>query len=165
MTYTFTIRMATPDDDERIGQITVSAYVNGGHLGDDLQYAADLQNVALRRTQAELIVAQAVSADLLGSITICLAGTPLAEFSIAGEAEVRMLAVAEHAAGQGVGRALVEAGIAKARELGGHTLSLHTLRSMITAHRLYERLGFYRVPERDEVIEGTIELLAYELKL
>ena len=42
---------------------------------------------------------------------------------------------------------------------------LCSLREMATAHRLYERLGFRRLPERDwSPVEG-IELLGFTLPL
>jgi len=160
-----TIRAATAEDDDAVGRLTVEAYVQGGHLEGEMEYAEELADVALRRTQAHLLVAEGEAGEVLGSITICLAGTPLAELSIEGEAEVRMLAVAGSAGGRGIGAALMRAGIVKARELGAHTLSLHTLRTMTTAHRLYERLGFSRVPERDAWIEDRVFVLAYEMVL
>lgn len=165
MSNTFTIRPAVPADDDAVGRITVEAYINGGHLEGDLEYADELAKAALRRAEAHLLVAVDDAGAVLGSITICLAGTTLAEYAVEGEAEVRMLAVADNAAGRGVGAALMEAGIVKARELGAHTLSLHTLTSMTIAHRLYQRLGFIRVPHRDAWIEERIFLLGYELPL
>jgi hypothetical protein len=36
---------------------------------------------------------------------------------------------------------------------------------MTSAHRLYERAGFRRDPERDELLSGGLQLLAYTLEL
>jgi ribosomal protein S18 acetylase RimI-like enzyme len=48
-----------------------------------------------------------------------------------------------------VGEALVRAVIARARELGATRLVMSSSEHMTTAHRLYQRLGFQRLPERD----------------
>ena len=62
------------------------------------------------------------------------------------EFEVAKMAVTESAQGAGVGRRLLEAVIAAARELGTRRLYLETNRKLDTAIRLYERLGFRHVP-------------------
>jgi ribosomal protein S18 acetylase RimI-like enzyme len=80
-----------------------------------------------------------------------------------------MLAVAHAARGRGVGEALVRACAERARAVEGRVrVVLSTQRTMRTAHRLYERLGFVRTPERDwnplpEL--DDITLLTYALTL
>ena len=46
--------------------------------------------------------------------------------------------------GQGIGRALMEAGIALARERGADYMELNTSEDDVAARKLYERLGFSR---------------------
>jgi ribosomal protein S18 acetylase RimI-like enzyme len=93
----------------------------------------------------------------------------MADIARPGEAEMRMLAVARDARGRGVGEALVRACVDRARAVEGCTsVALSTQRTMVTAHRLYERLGFVRTPDRDwnplpELVDIT--LLTYELTL
>ena len=60
-----------------------------------------------------------------------------------------MLAVAPEPQGQGVGEALAEHCLDRFREDGAVAVVLSTLPEMVAAHRLYERLGFVRTPERD----------------
>jgi ribosomal protein S18 acetylase RimI-like enzyme len=80
-----------------------------------------------------------------------------------------MLAVARAGRGRGTGEALVRACLERARQTEGCVrVVLSTQRGMHAAHRLYERLGFTRRPERDwsplpELADIT--LLAYELAL
>ncbi len=76
-----------------------------------------------------------------------------------------MLAVSPDAQGRGVGRALVEACIERARRDGKARLSLLTTANMAPAHRLYERLGFRRTPESDMIVENGLRLRSYVLDL
>ncbi|MET7437677.1 GNAT family N-acetyltransferase, partial [Streptomyces sp. NPDC005568] len=96
-------------------------------------------------------------------------GNAMAELARPGEAEIRMLAVAPQARGRGAGEALVRACVDRARATEGCVrVVLSTQRTMRAAHRIYERLGFVRTPERDwnPVPElDDILLLTYELTL
>jgi GNAT superfamily N-acetyltransferase len=79
--------------------------------------------------------------------------------------EVRLLAVAPSARGQGIGALLMDECVRRARESGTTALMLHTTDMMQTAMRLYERLGFQRVPELDfEPAPGVI-VKGYRLAL
>ena len=90
------------------------------------------------------------TADVLGgAMYVPGPGNPHAEVEREGEAGIRMLAVAPEAQGKGVGRALLDALIARARADGRRGIALLTLDSMTKAHRLYETAGFRRDPERD----------------
>jgi ribosomal protein S18 acetylase RimI-like enzyme len=77
--------------------------------------------------------------------------------------EMKRLYVRPSARSSGLGRALVEASIVRARELGCRTLRLDTLPRMDAARALYLSLGF-RSTERynDNPIEGV---LFFELEL
>lgn len=67
-----------------------------------------------------------------------------------GEAEIRLLAVAPAARGQGAGEALVRARVERARATAGRVrVVLPTRRPTHTAHRIHARLGFVRASERD----------------
>ena len=83
-----------------------------------------------------------------------------AELEVEGEAGFRMLGVAPAAQRRGVGEALVRACIARAREAGRRGLAISTGRDMLSAHRLYERLGFRRAPDRDFDPVPGVHLLA-----
>ena len=76
-----------------------------------------------------------------------------------------MLAVAPHAQGQGVGEALARHVIDRFREEGAVAVVLSSTPLMDAAHRLYERLGFGRCPERDWEPMPGVELLAFRLEL
>jgi len=67
----------------------------------------------------------------------------------AGWAGFRALVVDPRARGAGIGRALVDRCLDRARELGRPTLGIHTIALLTDAVRLYERMGFTRCPEFD----------------
>ncbi|MFI0515500.1 GNAT family N-acetyltransferase [Streptomyces sp. WSLK1-5] len=163
------IRPAEPTDYEPLGDITARAYLDDGLLvfgGEADSYLAELRDVAKRARTAQVLVATADD-RLLGGVTYVPSGGPMAELARPGEAEIRMLAVSREARGRGVGQALVQACVDRAAA-AGTDIVLCTQPTMRTAHRIYERLGFTRVPERDwhPVPEAPdFTLLTYQLTL
>ncbi|KFF99963.1 acetyltransferase [Streptomyces scabiei] len=165
-----TIRHVAPDEYATLGEITAQAYLGDGLLdfGESDVYLGELRDVAKRAAEADVLVALA-DGRVLGGVTFVPAGGPMADIAAAGEAEIRMLAVAPEARGRGVGEALVRACVERARTVEGCVrVVLSTQRTMRAAHRIYERLGFTRTPERDwnplpDVFD--ISLLTYELTL
>ncbi len=161
---TFEIRAARPHELPTVGDLTVSAYADDGflHLGSD--YADTLRDAASRAEKAELWVA-ADDVRVLGSVTFCPPGSPYRELAGDGEGEFRMLGVHPSARRQGVAHALVQRCIARSRELGDRRIVLCSDAGMHTAHRLYRRCGFTRVPELDWSPLPGIDLLAFALDL
>jgi ribosomal protein S18 acetylase RimI-like enzyme len=158
---------ADPAELAAIGALTVQAYTADGFLGGaEDGYAEHLRAAADRARDAELAVAVDEGAGaLLGTVTYCRAGTPWAEVSRPGEAEFRMLAVAPEARGRGVGAALAAWCVERARADGCTGVVLSTLTVMHAAHRLYERMGFVRTPERDWWPAPDVQLITYALAL
>ena len=98
----------------------------------------------------ELIVAELEGA-LVGSVALFPPKTDAYEGAI-GEldySEIRMLAVTPEARGQGVAAALVHECIARTKAKGFQTIGLHTADFMESAMKLYERIGFERLPQHD----------------
>jgi GNAT superfamily N-acetyltransferase len=162
----FRIRPAQADEREAIRELTLAAYA---------QYQASMGanwlalKAALLRAldaDAERFVAIRDGA-LLGSVMLfpptldsygALATHP-------SDPELRLLAVAEAVRGQGIGQALVDTCIARAREIGTGGLGLHTSDSMQVAMRMYERMGFVREPEQDFQPPGGELVKGYRLVL
>jgi ribosomal protein S18 acetylase RimI-like enzyme len=160
------LRAALPDELAAVGELTLAAYVADGYLNEDAEYADELRAAAHRAAEADLVVAvDRASHQLLGTVTFCVNGSHYAEISRAGEAEFRMLAVRPDARGRGVGEALARWCVDRARERGCRAVVLSSLDRMTAAHRLYERLGFTRLPARDWEPAPGIRLIAYELPL
>jgi ribosomal protein S18 acetylase RimI-like enzyme len=59
------------------------------------------------------------------------------------------LAVYPKARGEGIGKALTQACIEKAKESGLAQVILHTTLTMMTAWKMYEKMGFQRSDELD----------------
>ncbi|WDZ85119.1 GNAT family N-acetyltransferase [Micromonospora cathayae] len=161
------IRTVRPGDFPAVAELTVGAYEADGQLGDESAYAAVLADVATRAEHGEVLVAvDEVTGAVLGSVTFTLPGGRYAEISRPGEAEFRMLAVAPSAQGRGVGEALVRACLSRAAECGCTAVAICVRDGLAaSAHRLYTRLGFVRVPERDWSPLPGVDLLALRLDL
>ncbi|MBK1786893.1 GNAT family N-acetyltransferase [Prauserella sp. ASG 168] len=161
----YTVRRARPQEFAELGELTLAAYRADGLLGHSSgdSYAEELRAAAHRAEHAELLAAVDPSGALLGTVTVAAPGSEYAEISREGEVEFRMLAVAAHARGRGIGEALTRAVLDRARELDASRVVLCSLDTMRTAHRLYERLGFRRLPERDWEPAPGVALIAYEL--
>lgn len=158
------IRRARPDELDAVGRLTVDAYVEGGVIPPDAPYLAFLGDARHRDGQAELWVA-VDERGIVGTVTFVEPGSALAEVSHEGEAEIRSLAVDPSAAGKGIGEALTRLTVERARAAGYAALVLSSSTTMHAAHRLYERLGFTRLPDRDwSPVEG-VQLVAYTLPL
>jgi ribosomal protein S18 acetylase RimI-like enzyme len=99
--------------------------------------------------------------------TIMLVTWPLAGELVGGpdEAEIRALAVAPGVQNGGVGTGLLLTALNWAELAGARRVVLSTLPEMRAAHRLYERNGFRRLPDRDWSPRPGVQLLAYVLEL
>ncbi|NGN69539.1 GNAT family N-acetyltransferase [Streptomyces sp. A7024] len=165
-----TITRAQPADYDAVADLVGAVYLDDDLLtfGEQDSYLNSLRDVATRAAQAEVLIARTQdTGELLGSVTYAAPGSPYAELGADGTAEFRMLAVARAGRGRGVGEALVRACLDRARQQGATRVALSTLDIMTTAHRLYERLGFRRTPERDwnPRTDIDLKLLTYELTL
>jgi predicted N-acetyltransferase YhbS len=140
------IRDSVPADGAAIECVTLAAYE---------EYAAQMpahwqmyrDNIVA--TLADYAPAEQIVAERAGQIVGCVLLYPAG-----GEMQrrwpwVRLLAVDRSARGQGIGAALMNECIRRARRSGAPALSLHTTDLMHTAMRLYERMGFVRAPELD----------------
>jgi ribosomal protein S18 acetylase RimI-like enzyme len=159
------VRPARASELGRAGKISVAAYQADGWIPPGHSYTDRLADAARRAREAELLVAVDSDGHVLGTVTVCLPGTPWSEISRPGELEFRMLAVDPPARGRGVGGALVAAVVRRAHELGASRVVLSSLAEMRAAHRIYRRLGFARMPERDWAPEERMALQAYALDL
>ncbi|WP_329282845.1 GNAT family N-acetyltransferase [Streptomyces sp. NBC_00691] len=148
----FTIRAVRPEEYEALGELTAGTYLDDGLLahGAEDAYLHVLRDTARRARESEVLVAEDADGRLLGGVTFATGSTPWADIAVEGEAEFRMLVVSREARGRGVGEALVRACIERARALPEcRRIVLSTDATMVSAHRIYDRLGFVRTPDRD----------------
>lgn len=164
------IREARPEEYAAAGQVTLAAYQQDGLLAGTDDYAETLLDTKRRAHEASLLVAVDEAAgkaesSVLGTATYCPPGSPYHELSGPGEGEFRMLAVAPAARGRGVGELLVRTILRLARADGHRAVVLSTTTGAHRAHRLYERLGFGRVPDRDWQPVPGLTLIAYRREI
>ena len=162
------VRVAHEADDlVAAGALTAEAYRADGLIDDGDGYVEDLADAPRRAQGALLLLALESGLDgtdgasgLVGTVTLALAGSAYAEVARPGEAEIRMLAVDPAARRRGIAEALTRAAMVEAVGLGVRAVVLSTFESARGVHRLYERLGFTRVPDRDWA-DDDVELRAY----
>jgi ribosomal protein S18 acetylase RimI-like enzyme len=157
------IRDVQPAELAEAGELRVAAYRADGFLSETSTYAPRLRSLGTDGAGTVLVAVH--EGALVGTIML-QSGLQAGEI-VQGpdEAEVRALAVAKQAQGRGIGRDLLHAAIRRAAEQGTRHLVLCTRLDMRTAHRLYERAEFRRLPERDWSPQPGLTLIAYGLRL
>ncbi|MEV0645292.1 GNAT family N-acetyltransferase [Phytomonospora sp. NPDC050363] len=165
------IRVATPADYAEAGRIAVEAYRVHGHLGAEdgpgSFYAEKLADAQGRATDSTLLVAvDPATGRVLGTVAYLEHGSPMAEMSAPGEAEFRMLAVDPAASRRGVGEALVNACVERARTRGRTAVAICSRGDVAQgAMRLYHRLGFTRTPDKDWEPVAGIALIGWRIEV
>ena len=167
--YPVHIRDARADEWAAIANLTLAAYAEYATVMEPVAWSALAQAVrtALASDEvAERIVAEH-DGELVGSVLLYPPQVDTYHGALAPTSvpEVRLLAVAPAARGQGVGRALMRECIERARRAGATELGLHTSDSLRVAIHLYERLGFVRAPAYDFQPNGAEVVKAYRLPL
>jgi len=156
---TLVIRPAEPGEFAAVGDLCVAAYAAFVDADAD-GYAGVLRDVARRAAAAEVLVAEE-DGELLGTITFVPDGGALGEIAEADEAEFRMLAVAPAGQGRGIGTALMRHVLDETVRRGRTGIVCSSQPAMRAAHRVYERLGFRRLPERDWSPAPGVDLIAF----
>jgi ribosomal protein S18 acetylase RimI-like enzyme len=164
------VRLAVPGEYAEAGRVTAEGY----HADDllrrpdgliDAEYEARLADADRRARMAVLMVA-VDDGKVLGTVTWCPPTSPLRELATRrDQAEFRMLSVAPAGRRRGVGHALVEACLDRARLEGMREVVLSSLPQMTAAHALYREFGFVRAPELDHSPKPDVHLWAFRLSL
>jgi GNAT superfamily N-acetyltransferase len=166
----FTLRRAQPTDLDRVRELLLLAY--GG-------YASDMPAELFERYVADLPPDEG---DLMRTVVIDAGGQILGTARLyppgaagallpADAAWVRAVAVHPDVEGAGIARRLMAWCEHQARHLGAAQLMLHTADFMARAVRLYERIGYRRVPEWDihagdyYGTDSSLRAIAYGLDL
>ncbi len=163
------IRDARPDERAAIHDLTWAAYEQYTQIMTPSAWAGlcdAIRSALATEGPVERIVAEQ-NGEIIGSVMLFPADTQSYgdASAVASVPELRMLAVAPSAREQGVGRALAEECVRRARQAGATALGLHTSVSLHAAIHLYERMGFVRAPEDDFQPEGAELVMAYRLPL
>lgn len=88
--------------------------------------------------------------SVIGTVALRLVNPTVYEFT--------KMAVAPAYRGSGIGKALSDAAIARARALGGTKIVLYSNRKLETAINLYRKLGFVEVPVDGPYVRSDIKM-------
>jgi ribosomal protein S18 acetylase RimI-like enzyme len=158
------VRLVRSDEVEAVVELVVRAYTSDFELND--AYRSDIAAVAERARDHQVWVAtDASTGALLGTASTPVAGGVISPLARPGELDFRFLGVAAEARRRGVGEVLVEHVLRLARIRGLDRVVLNTGPDMVSAQRLYERLGFERLYEREYTFErpdgSSFVMMAY----
>lgn len=156
------VRLVEPHEHDEVARLSVAAYAHDYDISDT--YRASLADVAARAGEHEVWVAQDLATGaLVGTVATPRAGGHISPLGRDGELDFRLLAVDPSARGRGIGTLLTQFVVDLARSRGLSRVVMNSGPRMTGAHRLYERLGFVRVPERETRVVDGGTLLAFSL--
>ena len=164
------IRDARDSDREIIKAVTLSAYEQYAHvMGENwIFYRENILATLSDVKPAEQIVAE-TERGIVGTVLLYPGGTrvqgPEGALINREVPEARLLAVLPTARGQGIGLALMQECIRRARRSGAGALGLHTTDMMNVAMRMYEGMGFVHVPALDFHPAEGIVVKGYRIDL
>ncbi|HEX9932632.1 MAG TPA: GNAT family N-acetyltransferase [Allosphingosinicella sp.] len=153
------VRPFEPADAEAVNAAALAAFAQyRGVYSDWETLERGVGSMAALAEMAEIVVAED-GGELLGAVAYCAPfSEPRAEFFAAEWPLIRMLVVRPEARGRGIGRALTDACIERARRDRAGAIALHTSPAMEVALAMYLRMGFTllrRVPDRFGVPYGV----------
>ncbi len=165
------LRDAREDDREVIRQVTLAAYEQYAGLMLPEHWRAYRENIL--ETLGAIAPANQIVAEqdgaVVGTIIFYPQGeSPEAPNGNAGErkpTELRLLAVPPYARGHGIGRALMDECVRRAHAIRAPFIEIYTTELMQVAKRMYEKMGFQRVPERDWHPSPDFVVMCYHLPL
>ncbi len=167
------IRELQPQESATLGRIMVEVYSKlDGFPGPSEQpdYYEMLRNIGqlCSRPHTQVVVALSDRDELLGGVVYF---SDMAEYGSGGNATTeknasgfRLLAVRPEIRGGGVGKALTEDCIRRARESGSEQLIIHTTEAMKVAWSMYERMGFERSEDLD-FMQEDLPVMGFRMNL
>ena len=162
------VRLARPEDDERLGEILVSGYLTAyarkmPHVVLSDRRKAELREVGKKREQATVLVAE-LEGRVVGTVTLWKQGAPQSEAWLPDAADLRHLAVDPAWQGKGLSKALLDEAERIVREQWRlSAVCLHVRRGNVGVARLYLSRGYVREPQGDLDLP-EVELDAYALR-
>jgi GNAT superfamily N-acetyltransferase len=161
------IRTALPEEIEAAGAVVRAAYLQyeSDYPGEWQRWIDMVGNLHGHVEHGEVIVAVR-DEDIIGSVIFYADGSRSGQGQWpAGWGGVLRLGVLPEARGLGLGRALMNECVRRARDRGLSTLALHTTGWMAVARAMYERMGFVRDTSFDFYPRSGVEAYGYRLDL
>lgn len=148
------------DADVALEALLYESYVGGGFTEPD---RADtiLRAVAVR-SRGLVLVAHDQTDTILGTVTLVTSDSPAKRLASRDEVEFHLLCVRPDMRRSGIGRALVQAALARAQTMGARGVVFWTQPTMDAAQQLYEQCGFRRDPSAD-FARAERQFLVYRL--
>lgn len=161
------VRAATEEDAAAAVALWTEAYVRHGVGGRTIPYVGADFDESVRNGKVYVVDGEPgeEGAPLAGVVALSPPGASANVVAGADEAELSRLAVALPARGHGIGRALTVHCERRARAAGWKAIALWSRPAQVEAHRLYQSLGYRRVPERDTVDDDGQGRLVFRLEL
>lgn len=142
MTITIRLRDFESVDTKRINDIAVTGFEQFKDAYTDWpMFRSRISTMSALADAGEVIVAE-LEGEIVGAVAYIGPGKEKASFFPPEWPVMRMLVVAPEARGQGVGRALAEECLARAKRDGAEYFALHTSELMHVALPMYQRMGF-----------------------
>jgi ribosomal protein S18 acetylase RimI-like enzyme len=157
------IRDASERDGPAIADLWTEAYFTEGEGGRDTPYGhADFEATAA--AAAHLLVAER-DEEVVGVVALLAPDEPPRAIADEGEAELARLVIGSGVRRRGIGRALAERCAELARVEGWPAIALWSRPYQTASHRLYESLGYTRLPERDSIDDTGHGRLVFRLSI
>ncbi len=148
------VRDYRPADAAPVNALALLAFEQFKDAYDDWPtFQARIATMSELAAGGEIIVAEHAG-QIVGAVAYVGPGAPKAAFFQPEWPIMRMLVVAPSARGHGIGRALADECIGRARRDGAAVFALHTSELMHVALPMYQRMGFNRVASAP-VIHGV----------
>lgn len=141
------IRDYVEADRARVNEVALAAFAEFSlHYDDWPAMAAGVSSMAALAANGEIVVAERDD-TIIGAVAYIPPHAPKASFFDPAWPIIRMLVVDPRARGLGVGRALTDACLDRARRDGSSVIALHTSPIMGVALPMYLRMGFTKIKE------------------
>jgi len=138
----FVIRDFLEKDADAVNHLAVAAFAEFQTAYSDwTAMVANLSKMSTLTAVGELMVAERIGM-IIGAVTYVAPHRPKAEFFDGGWPIVRMLVVDPKCRGQGIGSALMQECVRRAKRDGADVLALHSSPIMIAALAMYRDMGF-----------------------
>jgi predicted N-acetyltransferase YhbS len=136
------LRDFDPSDAEAVDALGLAAFEQYADKYEDWAgFSAKISHMSSMAETGEIVVAS-LGAGIVGAVAYFGPQAPKSHFFAPGWAIMRMLVVSPSAQGQGIGRALAQACISKARRDHAPAMALHTSAIMAIALPMYLKMGF-----------------------
>jgi ribosomal protein S18 acetylase RimI-like enzyme len=138
----YRLRDFQASDGPAVNAVALAAFSQFQHAYSDWPtLSRGLGQMVAMADSSEIVVAES-DGQVVGAVAYVGPGRPKKEFFSQDWPIVRMLVVLPECRGFGIGRALTEACIQRARRDGAAVIALHTSPMMAVALPMYQRMGF-----------------------